>query len=455
MTDDRPPWSLFALGSVVLAAVLAIYVLVGCAGPSTTAAHASAVSASPDDRADLQALLVPGDVYLTSRTYVLGQSPGLYWSIDVPAGVRLHGNGAVLQAADGLGASIRLLHVSGADVLIEGLELVGNKTARPVSEQSHGLFAQDAPGLRIRSLTAHDFPGDGIALYSGVSDAVVEDVTLRDNNRDGLSVIGAVSRLLVERATLRNNRAQQFDSEPGGSSRIDDVTLSHLTVDPGTSTDWGVTISGASALAQGGPWRIVDSTIGGGVLLTWARDVVLAGNTITGGAHPAIEAYRTCTGIDVVGNTLTGSVTVIGTGSVGQQPSGVRIVGNKINGGVGVEGALDLTLTDNAITGTAGTGVALRATVPEVAFARATVARNTISGFGVRGLLVMGYGASRLGYLELAGNSFSGVPTAALLDDGTHALQSLAAYDNRYGAGVARIAGIPPACDVMLMRDLP
>lgn len=415
------------------------------------------------DRALLQAMLVPGDVYLAPRVYVLDQAPSRYWSLDVPAGVRLHGNGSVLLAADTLGDGIRLVHVSGAGILVEDLELVGSKATRVAGGQSHGLFAQDTPGLRLRMLSAHDFPGDGIALYSGVADAIVEDVTLSDNGRDGLSVIGSVSRLLVSRAVLRNNRAQQFDSEPGGTSLISDVTLSHLTVDPGASTDWGVTISGAGALAQGGPWRILDSTIAGGVLLTWARDVVIAGNVISGGTHPALEAYRTSARVDVVSNTLAGTglaIDIAGTGSVGQQPSAIRLTGNAItaNSGVLVEGALDVTLTDNTITGTGvpGNGVALRATVPAVDFMIARLARNTIAGFGTRGVLVAGYGTSRLGLLQLEGNTFSGEPTAALLDDGTHALQALSAYDNRYGPEVtSRLTGIPAACNVMLMADLP
>lgn len=411
------------------------------------------------DRAFIQSLLVPGDVNLTPRVYVLDQAPGRYWSVDVPSGVRLHGNGAVFQAADGLGAGIRLLHVSGSGIVIEGVELVGSKTTRPVSEQSHGLFAQDAPGLRIRNVTAHDFPGDGVALYSGVTDAVVEDVNLNSNNRDGLSVIGAVSNLLVSNSTLRGNKAQQFDSEPGGTSVITGVTLSRLVVDPaGVSTDWGVAVSGAGALAQGGPWRISDSTIGGGVLLTWARDVVFVGNTVNGGSHPAFEAYRTSTKIDVIENTFIGNVSVIGTGSVGQQPSAIRLVGNTItaSSGVLVEGALDVTLADNTIIGTGapGNGVALRATVPAATFARATIVRNAISGFGTRGLLVMGYANAHLDYLQLEDNAFSSVPVAALLDDGTHALQALNVYDNHYGAGVSsRLTGIPPACNVMLLSD--
>jgi hypothetical protein len=447
-----------------------------------------------DDRAAIQLAIAAAAarggavVRIPAGTYRLTEAPGQYRAIEVTAGVTLRGAGqgvATLRSADGTGEGVRTIYAHGAGITIEDLTLDGNKATRPCPppstdaagnpvvcrhEQSHGIIAQDAPGLRIRAVTAHDFPGDGVTLYTGVTDVSVEDVTSIGNDRNGLTVNGAVDNLVVSHSTFRNNLAQQVDSEPGGATVIGAVTVVGCVIDAVRSGQYALTVSGSGPTTQGGPWRVLDSTISGGINVTWARDVTIAGNTITAsGRYPALFVYRTSSRVDVVGNSIsyTGTDNALQAvwiaGTAAQAPTGVRIARNTIavagasHRGVQVEGALDVEIADNVFTGPGvssflGAGIILRATNPAVPFSRAAVLRNTITGFGYRGLYVQGNGAAQLDRLELGDNTFAdggSQVVAAALDDGTGALQALYAHGNTFGAGVtSQIVAVPASCRV-------
>lgn len=415
------------------------------------------------DREELQALLTAdGDVHLDAgRTYVLDQAGLAYWTLDVPAGCRVHGHGATLQLAAGAASSVRLLHLTGSDILLEDLTLDGNKAAQGVDEQRHGIFAQGTAGLRIRDVTARNFTGDGIALYQA-HDTLVTGVDCVDNARNGLTLNGSVSALAVACSTFARNGAQQVDSEPAGADVVGEISLVHCTLDVGGGNDFALAISGTSS-TPGGSWYVCDCRIVGGVNVVWARDVVIAGCSISNPTtKPCVNVYRSSARVSLVRNALaqlqTGlanipAVMVQGTGT-GSAPSDIEIRGNAIavanphGFGVRAEGCIDVSIVGNTLDGAnlaaaGGAGIYLRATNAAEEFRRAVLRGNTIRGFGERGIDVRGNGAARLLAAELRDNAFDNLATPAamtkgiVLDDGTSALRRADLGGNQYLTGIA------------------
>jgi len=299
-----------------------------------------------DDRAAIQAAIDAaaagnGEVFLPPGTYSISGTPGRHWGLDVPRGVHLRGAGAdvtVLQQAPDATKSERLVHVSGDGVVVEDLTLDGNKAKQGRDEQRHGLFATDTRGLIVRRIVARDFTGDGVYLYNGARDSRVEHVRAASNDRNGLTLGGDVDGTHVFASTFVGNRAQQLDSEPGGTAAVRHTTIVGCDIDGTASNDYALTVSG-NPKVRGSDWMVFGNRINGGTFIVWADRVVIAGNTgVNASTKASVSVYRTSSDVHVIGNkfeqtqtrvaSLAG-VLISGTGT-GSAPSRVRVIGNDL-----------------------------------------------------------------------------------------------------------------------------
>lgn len=417
-----------------------------------------------DDRAYLQGLLnatSAGDVcQLPSGPWYVGRAGSAYYGLTVPAGVTVRGAGAgttILQMP-GTAASVRLFQLDGAGAVLDGLTLDGDATNQTADEHRAGAFVA-AANCTIRDVTARNFTGDGLYLYTGSDGALVDGCTATGNVRNGITLAGGTG-LTIRGGSYANNLAQQVDSEPGSPLHVDDVTIADVLIDAGGLGAYALTVSGSGSAYRSRGWRVTGCTILGSVHVVWADDVLIASNTITNGSDKAgVDVYRSCDGVTIARNAIACSrtdvanqsgVQILGIGT-GQAPGNVTIADNAISVagaqtfGVRAQGCLSVGLYGNAITGsgltsTLAAGVYLRATNTAVPFALAQLVNNTITGFGNRGVSIAGNGAAQLtmfrGVGNVIGDASSVQSVGMVLDDGNHPVQASDIVGNAYGAGV-------------------
>jgi len=421
------------------------------------------LSPDTDSRAEIQALLdatpYGGTLELPAGSYFVTRAGSAYHALRVPAGVRVRGNGATIRQAPGIGASVRTFQLDGAGATLENLTGDGDAANQTVDEHRAFAFVA-AADCTLRGVTAHDFTGDGLYIYTGGDRALVENCTATGNRRNGITIAGGTG-VRVYGGTFAGNAAQQVDSEPGAGLTVNDVTIADAVIDCGLSAQFALTVSGSSATARSTGWRVTGCTITGGINVVWADDVAIVANTITlPGALP-VRVYRTSSRVTIARNVIIqanaaqgsypSAIYAVGTGT-GQAPDDVLIAGNTIACaapsalGVRLEGLLTAAVVGNIITGggsaySGGAGVYGRATNLNTPFALMTVVGNTITGFGQRGVSIQGIGAAQMTMLRAVGNTIGDAGTVQSigmsLDDGTHALQASELMGNTYGAGVA------------------
>jgi len=440
-----------------------------------------------DDREAIQAAIRAGaehhrEVYVPPGTYAISGAPGVAWGLDVPGGVHLRGAGdgtTVLQQAPGAGRSVRLLHLSGDSIVVEDLTLDGNRAAQrpPGDEQRHGLFATRTDHLIVRRVTAQNFTGDGFYLHHGATDSTFANVVATSNGRNGITLGGNVDHTALVDSRFAGNRAQQVDSEPGGTAVVSRTTVTGCEIDvDGASNDYALTVSGTPR-ARGTGWTIVGNKINGGIFVVWAEHVVIAGNVgINPTTKPGITVYRTSSDVAILGNRLVqtqtrvrslAGVLIQGTGT-GSAPERVAVLGNDIavdyehSFGIRAEGAISVSLIGNRLRGAGRaapgySGIYLRATNQVEDFRSAVVRGNTVQNFGERGLTLAGNGGAKLLAVEIRDNTFdddSRVPsmTAGIsLDDGTGAARQISVAGNRCLRGVTTpVVNLPADPQVMV-----
>jgi pectate lyase-like protein len=402
-----------------------------------------------DDQAAINAALHSGAtrIYLPAGTYLAVQVGPF------PDGSELYGDGdttAVLQSP-GAGPSVRLLQIGPVmsnppatpGVWIHDLVLDGNRAAQTPDEHRSGVFASNAPGIRVERVTARNFTGDGLYFYNGTTPTVAT-VTCTGNGRNGLTVGGGVPTGSFTGSTFVSNAVQQFDSEGGPDQAL---TITGNTFDGGgVSSDYALTITGGGATAHSSGWTIAGNTIHGSVAFRWADSMLFTSNTITqSGTKPPIDIERGNRDLTIRGNTITGTraaapsgvnlplIYVSGAGP-GDVPSGVVIEDNTLleTGpqpravGVWAQGADSIAVRRNIIAGpgVAGgfPGVYLRATLATPDFVAATIIDNTIRNWGL-GVSVDGNAAAiaRLDVLTVENNT---------CDDTTGAMVACLALDH-------------------------
>jgi hypothetical protein len=441
-------------------------------------APVAAAAPAADDRPELEAAIRKavasgGDLNLPARTYTISPVPHAFYCLEVPGGLRIHGAGqgkTVLRMAGDSGRSVRLLKVTGDDVVIEDLTLDGNKAAQTPDKQRHGIFAGPANRLLVRRVTAQNFTGDGFYLYNEVKDAAFDTVLATGNNRNGLTLGANIDGTTITHSRFADNRIQQVDSEPGGTAVVSNTTLTDCVLDAGSSNDYALTVSGTPK-AKGTGWRVHHNTINGGIFVVWAEHVLIENNT---GVNPttksSVTVYRSSSDVEIRHNqfkltharlrSLAG-VLIQGTGP-GSTPARVVVAGNEIEMtgeqtfGIRAEGAIDVTIVDNTLRGAGRAapgyaGIALRATIPSEDFRSAVVRGNTVRNFGDRGVTIAGNGAARLRSIEIRDNTFDNdrgalvMTTAISLDDNNGAAENVVVSGNHCLHGVtAPVINVPP-----------
>lgn len=446
---------------------LAVLVIGACSAPAVDPPRPrSLLSPDTDSRAELQAMIdatpAGGTLVLPDGTYDVGPAATGYFGLRLAQPITLRGSGAtVLRQRVGTPASYRLIQVDAPGVTIERLELDGNADALTTDTHRHALFIE-ADGTRVVGVDAHDFQGDGIYLYNGASNVLLDAVSAHDNRRNGITLSGQISHVAIRGVSASANAAQQIDSEPGAPWTVSEVTISDSIV--ASPADYGVTVSGSSSLYRSHDWRITGCTITGGVNVVWADDVSIVANAITSSTdHPAVKVYRSSDDVTIARNVLTmtgaalaspSAVYALGTGP-GNAPDDLTVVGNTIQSaapsafGVRAQGVLAATIVGNAISGadvaSAGAaGVYVRATDTTTPVREVAIVGNSISGHGARGVSVAGYSvggvSAQIAALRAVGNAIGGVgpPQTAgmVLDDGLHPVAQADVIGNSYGAGV-------------------
>jgi hypothetical protein len=447
-------------------------------GALSVAAFGAKGDGTTDDREAFQraidaAVSGGGELYVPAGTYVIAAPPGAVYALVIRGTLHLRGAGqdhAILQLAGRAGRSVRLLSVSGNGGEIEDLTLDGNQAAQNPDEQRHGMFITQAGALRVQRVTARNFTGDGFYLYHGASGSRFEHVTAVGNGRNGLTLGGMVDHTGIADSQFIGNRAQQVDSEPGGSNVVSFTTITGSLLDGrGASHDYVLTCSGTGT-AMGHDWTVAHNTLNGPVFIVWAEHVAITDNAGTNLAPKSfITVNRSSSDIAIRGNKLKqaqqqaqqqAGIYIVGT--KGSSPDRVVIADNDIETtfersyGVRATGAISVEITHNVLRGAGRpapgyAGIYLRATLIDRDFKTAVMRGNTIRNFGERGVSVVGNGTAKLLSVDVSDNTFeddSAVPTmttAISLDDGSGAAQEVQVARNKFKGGVReRVINIPP-----------
>lgn len=467
-----------------LAAIVAT--LAACIHPAAPTARAVAAIEAPatcagrnlgaigdgvtDDRAAIQAKLdaCPGhEVYLPAGSYLVSAAPLRNYALHVSAGTTLRGDGqgvTTLLLAPGAPLSTQLLWIEDApDVTLQALTLDGQRSgqsaANTAGPQRHGAFVKHSPRFSARAVTSQHNAGDGLYLYSGSDHAVLSGLSAVDNDRDGVTLGGAVSGVVAVGSTFARNGQDGWHSE--GSGNNNDVSLVGDIFDGNAGFALTASGVGADPSVHNYRWTITDSEVNGPVAIVWADDVLYARNHGTNASGlSSVTVYRTSARVRIEDNTLsaTGAVTadsitvinVMGTG-VGQAPSDVTIARNTITTlhpqfGISVVCATGVTVVDNIVTGSAEgvgphssgiAGIYVRATRVEVPMVVA-VSGNTVTQFGMYGLMLGGNGAARIASAVIRGNTFD---RPISLDDGLHEALDVTVSDAVVAVAPAGAAG--------------
>lgn len=360
-------------------------------------------------------------------------------------GVELRGAGrdATTLVMIPTGPSVRMIEATGRWV-ISDLTIDGNRATMSVDTHRHGVFVYASTSGALRRVTLRHFNGDGVYLYSGARDTVLEDVISTDNDRNGLTLGSTVTGTRIEASRFIGNAAQQIDSEPAGFDIVSDVRISGTVIDGlGMSNDYALTISGTSAATPGHDWIVEDNVINGGILVINAHDIRIAWNRgINPTTKPSFEWNRAASG-NLLGNrnemtqdTQPSLAAVYVVGTAGAGPRDVEITGNRLRVargmGIRAEGAISISALGNTLEGPGPPGVCgiyLRATSAVRDFELAVAHGNRITGFA-KGVGIYGNGDARLLLAEITRNQIAGAAQALMLDDGTHAAQLVVQHDN-------------------------
>lgn len=436
---------------------------------------------APDNRAAIQAALTAaagGTVHVPAGTWVVGRAGAGYLCLSIPAGTTLVGDdrtASVIQMAASIGASVRLLQPGpgGSNppatpgVVIRNLTLDGNKAAQTADEHRAGVFASNAPGLRIEHVTAQNFTGDGFYVYNHSDSVAIADVMATGNDRDGIVFGGGTTGGAVTASTFTGNRVQQFDTEGGA---VANLTVSGNVIDGAGSNDYAMTMTGGSATARSSGWLVSGNTINGGLELVWIdASLVTLNHGVNVTTKPAVTLWRTTNDISFTGNNFTNTQTTVansavvyiaGTGT-GSATTGFVARGNVLTAtghpstfGYRVEGAVSVEIWDDIISGPGVTspgaaGIWFRATNIAADFQLARVVHATIRNFGALGISVSGNGSARLNRLELAYNTFddsAGTMRTAISPDAdrVHAAKDVCLVANVLSGGCATLLAAVP-----------
>lgn len=427
------------------------------------------------DRDEIQALcaLGAGDVYLEAgRKYVVDRAGTNAWCVNVPGGCRLHLNGATIRLADDQPGSVSVLNVAGSGTQVIGPGTIdGNRLAQYADEHRHGLFVRDGTGVELRHLDVHGCTGDAIYLYSGLTDVTVHRCIGRDCDRNGITMGGSMDGVSISGCTFSGNASQQVDSEPGPPNIVSRVTLSDCTITAAPNS-YALTVSGDGSAYLGHDWTIDRNVITGGIFVIWVKKVVFFGNTISAvDTKPGITVNRHCEDVTIANNAISISGDAINKAGVflmatgpGNQAMRCEIFGNSFTAtsptawGIRADGIDTAMIKDNRFAGagpsTVGyySAVRVRTTAP---VSRLEMHDNEISAWGDAGLFVFGAPPMTVGLVDVQRNSISDVKIGFGFSGVDGVPQRLCEFDNKFSNVATPVSGVPAACEIVAMKDVP
>jgi hypothetical protein len=417
-----------------------------------------------------------GGVVVLPAMYTVDQAPGHFYCLRARDNVATWGVDQLasgIRMADGAAGSVMLVATGpvntpggAANVSFARLTLDGNKAGTGPDPQRHCLWLQGAVNVLCDQVRFLNPPGDGVYHYTDTRETTFRDCLFDGSGRNGITFTRATHDHKISRCRFRGIRSQHIDSEPAAGLVPFDVLVEGCTFERAAGeADFVVSIAGAGSQDQDRThhWRLVGNRFEGSVILTWARDVVLAGNewSIADEAYqqPCLFVNRTTEHVAVTGNTFASTVDGVrlqATSGTGQQPRHVAIEGNTFTllqraGTPVVRFAVDASAgpgeyvsAHNTVLGPAdGTGVALnhRATRRGKSLViQGNVVRQCLIGFQ----LVSAF-TDRFERVVLAGNTLDpgALPAsfAVVLDRDANVIDDFVMTDNVWtGAGVVPVA---------------
>jgi Pectate lyase superfamily protein/Right handed beta helix region len=278
-----------------------------------------------------------------------------------------------------------------ADVVIEDLQLDGNKSQRSAQTASDLIWflsPDSAPSLRVhlRRLYGHDSSGLGFELQS-CSDSEIRNCEVANNHQDGIGFWFTSQRILI---------ANNYIHDCGDDHIALDTEDLHTDVPGRAITD--VTITGN--VVSGG------NSLGNGIRIAGAKRVAVTGNTVTHSWFAGIVlTSANSKGVDEV--TVSGNV--IKDAGVDNPSSGYGISIDNIDY---PDAAADITrvvISDNVITTPKTSCLSIHQLKGGAKVSDVVIANNVMERPGVHGLTIDSLGTgSEVSDISIEGNSLIG-----------------------------------------------
>jgi hypothetical protein len=421
-----------------------------------------------------------GEICLGPGVYLVSQTPFKFYCLNIPSNVTMRGSGksatTLLQAAP-IAGSVRLLNLSGSDIVLRDLCLDGNKANQTVDEHRAGIWSQNTQRLVVTDVLARNFTGDGCTIFDNTTDACFTGFDSFSNNRDGIAFTadGAVCEgLRFVNCRFLGNAAQQIDSEP--AVPINNVAFFGCKADGlGVSQDYVVTTPGKNNTVRNKGWSFVGCTLNGPIEIIFCDGLSILGcSGVNPTTKPSLDFHHRSVSAKVIGCTFSmtqttvdraGIVSIFGEAN-GDAAEAVLISGNRfdVKGaatafGIYLDGCISATVENNVFDGPGrggniGIGCHVRATSADN-FLWALIHKNSFKNFAAMGLQVIGNNTAQIGHLDVSENIFhdtvGAMPVGMSLNaDGSNAVQSATIIGNKCMGGVTTPIATWPHCPVLI-----
>ncbi|WLT30175.1 right-handed parallel beta-helix repeat-containing protein [Geothrix sp. PMB-07] len=354
-----------SVGDTSKSATSAILIQSGCA-PAPTAstvvnvrdsAYGAKGDGTTDDTAAIQKAVnavsgTGGTVLIPDGTYMINAVK------QNSSGIRLGSNmtlslsaGAVLKAIPNSAGTYAIVAISFASkVNVVGGTLLGDRSAHSGTsgEWGMGLSINNSDQVVIQGVTAKECWGDGFYITDLCSNVTLCNVTADHNRRQGLSVT-SVNGLVVKNSVFKNTQGTApecgIDVEPNGGQTCNNIHISECIfsgnagggIQQGASeADMSYTfatntiIENNEVFGNGG-----SSYKDGGIAFSCCDSNIIRNNYIHDNLDNGIKTYGQATKLTITGN---------------------RVMNNKGDGML-LTGCSGAVVTDNTVTGNAGTGI--------------------------------------------------------------------------------------------------
>lgn len=458
------------------------YGAIGDGVTNDTAAIQAAINAVPS---------TGGTVVLGAKTYLVSQAGSNPWCLLLKSNLKICGMGAssiVYLANNQLAAAVRVFSTTGtivqqSNIIFENFAINGNKAnqSQPSIEQYAGIFLTGVHDCLITNMYLYNMGGDGVFLYyDAVGDGtpgngdtrqtIVANNICHDCQRIAINFQGANDSICANNIIYNSqNWAIKMEADGGNPSMHRNLFIGNVCY----NTGGGISITNGSINTDMSIINNifqVQSGFENGINIAGCTNLLLEGNTVTGGNSGGISLPNSVNQIRIINNNLnllTGNTTFgiligggtggtctdliikgnninspIGSGIALRKPSagtlsGIIIEGNTVrNTGIGLDisDCSDITLQGNyLVANTYGAVIE-----PVTAVTRANIINNMFGGNTTSGLF---FETSIIG-LNLIGNNFGAESTPIT---GASVVSGVVIISNNSGLTGASSGGYTPA----------